>query len=203
MVSVNLKGKLFWEKKPVFYKIIINSIIHNFITISLRILVGLRLVYNLQPVGYNMGHFCNFHFVKKSPSLIEARKIWNKGVLSSSKKSKTKLLFIPPIQVALLRLSDLKAVSKVRSWWFIWVSTGDKYWLNVYLHVVFFSQIWTYIPKKVLNSSAVAFLSDIIPFSVLSVLGRDCFFFWIFPVILFKTCHRCFALSLCFSNRFE
>ena len=55
----------------------------------------------------------------KAPSPNEARKIYNNGVLSSSKKSKTILLFISSIREALLRLNDLQAVSNffnVRSW---------------------------------------------------------------------------------------
>ena len=51
--------------------------------------------------------FASFISPGKAPSLNEARKVYNNGVLSSSKKSKTILLFISSIPEALLQVSDL------------------------------------------------------------------------------------------------
>ena len=86
--------------------------------------------------------------------------------------------------------------------WFFWVSMGEKYWSNVLLICnILWARLGPIFVKKVLNSLAIGFLSDIIPFSVSSVVGRDWLIFWAFPVFSFETCYC--DMSLCFSNRFE
>ena len=54
------------------------------------------------------------------------------------------------------------------------VSTAEKYWANILLtSAISLARFGPIIIKKVLNSSAIAFLSDIIPFSVSSVVARN------------------------------